>query len=196
MDKELAYSRVPFLIRNHFYAVESFLQFAGSARVECYKKGTARADGKARAALLHTCAGSPNRVTLTGWQMSSQTLLMLLYVEMSPEILHFRLVESWLNCKHTWASNSFMTISLKSDGRPGSRLLCDSKEDANTRRESNQRTLISNQFPDSHLKRQAEKTVAIDDRGGFRDCCFRRHSGKKAGPRNAFKQKEWVRENG
>ncbi len=80
---------------------------------------TAAQNGKARAASLHTCAGSPNRVTFKGWQMSSQTLLLFLYVEMSPEILHSRLVASWLNCKHTWASNSFMTMSLKSDGRPG-----------------------------------------------------------------------------
>ncbi len=65
----------------------------------------------------HTCAGSPKRVTLTGSQFTCQKMLFL-YVEMSPEMLHFRFVASWLNCRATWASNSFMTTSRKSEGRP------------------------------------------------------------------------------
>ena len=130
-------------------------------------------------------------MAFAGRQVISQTLLLLLYVKMSAEILHFRLVASWLNCKHTWESNSFMTMSLKSDGRPGEAEL---NGEANTHRELNQRTLVHYEFPDSRLKGHTQQTVAIDNRGSFRDCCFGWHSENKVGLRNAREQKEWVRE--
>ena len=119
--------------------------------------------------------------------MISHTLLLLLYVEMSAEIHHLRLVASWLNCKHTWESNSFMTMSLKSDERPGE---AESNKEANKWWESIQRTLISCEFPGSHLKGYAQETVTIDNRGGFRDSCFGWHFGNKFSLRNASEQKE------
>ena len=96
------------------------------------KKSTGNEE--AEEALAHTCAGSPNRVTFAGRHVTSHTLLLLLYVEMSADILHLRLVASWLNCKHSWESNSFMTMSLKSDGRPGE---TESNEEANKWRKLN-----------------------------------------------------------
>ncbi len=50
--------------------------------------------------------------------------------------------------------------------------------------------MISYEFPGSHLKGYAQETVAIDNRGGFRDSCFGWHFGNKFSLRNASEQKE------
>jgi len=108
MKKCMIFSRVPLFIRDHLNAIHSLLPRRNQRVVK-------RIIGEKSGA--HTCAGSPKRVTFTGSQFTCQKMLFL-YVEMSPEMLHFRFVASWLNCRATWASNSFMTTSLKSEGRP------------------------------------------------------------------------------
>jgi hypothetical protein len=79
-------------------------------------KGNGRGEGVMEGEVL-ACAGSPKRVTFTGFKAPCHET-QLLYVTMSAEIFHFRLVASWLNCRETCSSNSFMTTSLKSGGKP------------------------------------------------------------------------------